>query len=56
MMKLMMAGETATLRCVVAGGLGDKAEARRQLDQVEPILRTRKDPTWLERCRNAAAG
>lgn len=54
MMKLMMAGETATLRCVVAGGLGDKAEARRQLDQVEPILRTRKDTTWLERCRNAA--
>lgn len=56
MMKLMMAGEAATLRCVVAGGLGDRAEARRQLSKVEPILRARKDPYWLARCRTAAAG
>lgn len=54
LMALMMHDELAVLRCVVAGELGELAEARRQLRAVEGSLRARRDEYWLERCRRAA--
>lgn len=54
LMELMMHDELAVLRCVVAGELGESAEARRHFREVKSSLRARHDEHWLRRCRVAA--
>lgn len=54
LMQLIMKDDLAVLRAVVAGELGERAEAQRLLRAVEPSLRARHDEYWLERCRLAA--